>query len=289
MHMNRRQTTGRAAFTLIELLVVIFLISFIAGLTVVIGPSLIFSEPSSRGAQLLQSNLFIAKQQALRNLSPYGVRLLPDPTDGQVRSFQFIQQPSDFTGGNVQATIPNTVTFFGVDYTGGLLDPSLWPVQVGDFIQIQGGTPHRITGLQPPNVATVSAATPFAAAMALPSNDYRIFRSPRPAAGEDTMFLPDNVIVDLSLSSLAADPNTGKLDILFAPAGPVLGQAALNGKVILWVRDSTQNAATTSQQSLIVVFTRTGLIASYPVDTSNPGNPAQAYSYIQNPRAAGGL
>src|SRR5207248_2973094 len=98
----------RSAFTLIELLVVIFLITFLAGLLVLLGPNLFKSEKSSRGAQTLQGILFIAKQQALRDRSPYGVRLLLD-SDGQVRSCQFIQQPSDFSGGKV-TTAPGATT-----------------------------------------------------------------------------------------------------------------------------------------------------------------------------------
>ena len=81
-------------------MVVVSIITFIAALVMLIAPSLVQSEPASRGAQLLQGNPFIAKQQALRDRAPYGVRLLQD-SDGQVRSFQFIQQPGDFTGGSV--------------------------------------------------------------------------------------------------------------------------------------------------------------------------------------------
>jgi prepilin-type N-terminal cleavage/methylation domain-containing protein len=312
MLMNSRDAQrprGRAGFTLIELLVVIFLISFLAALTVMIGPALILSEPSSRGAQLLQGNLFIAKQQALRDRNPYGIRLLAD-ADGQVRSFQFIQQPTDFTGGSVtiQAGNLNQPIFTGVDLTGGLTVPSLYPVQAGDYFQcpLNTGTPTLINTApvannpQPgsqsfttksPNTATAGATT-----------SYRIMRGPRPVAGEDTIYLPDNVIIDMGG---AGNPPTGcpgsiltpnvtaagtvYYDILFAPAGAVIGPGGTTGRIILWVRDTTQNWQTATQQTLIVVNTRTGLISYYPVDTSNPSNPNQYYSYTQNPAAAGGL
>jgi len=290
MLMNTRHATGRPAFTLIELLVVIFLITFLAGMTVLIGPALILSESSSRGAQLLQGNLFVAKQQALRDRAPYGIRLLKD-ADGQVRSFQFIQQPSDFTGGDVTVA-PKQATFTGVDLTGGLQDPTLWPVQINDFFQFNGGTPVRIGKVNGPNdTPPNSISIPSNIQAGGPSGSYRIFRGPRPAAGEDTFLLPDNVIVDMGNSGSGC-PGSSPLpsgainyDILFAPAGAVLGPLGSSGKIILWVRDTTQNWQTTTSQSLIVVYTRTGLIASYPVDTGS-GN---WYSYTQDPATAGGL
>src|SRR5436309_12397856 len=119
--MTGHRDSGRAGFTLIELLVVIGIISFVAALVVAFGPGLFKSERSSRGAQSLQGILFVAKQQALRDRSPYGVRLLQD-ADGQVRSFQYIQQPPDFTGGTATGS-GNTVTFTGVDLYGGFPGP----------------------------------------------------------------------------------------------------------------------------------------------------------------------
>ena len=284
----------RPGFTLIELLVVMSIITFLAGLAVLIGPALLKSEQASRGAQLLQGNLFIAKQQALRNAAPYGIRLLPDrdvPTN--VRSFQFIQQPDNFSGGTVTISGPRTLTFGGVDLSGGLSDPTLWPVQAGDFIQVSSGTAyHKITGVSSQaGTGTVNVQQPgYAPALVnTTTSDYRIVRAPRPVAGEETIFLPEDVIIDLSQgrSQIAADTTTGNYDILFAPAGAILGSAANSGKIILWVSDTTQTAqnVNTSEQSLIVVYARTGLIAAFPVDTTS-GDP---YSYTKDPRAAGGF
>ena len=299
--MNSRQPQqphGRAGFTLIELLVVIFLISFLAALTVVVGPALILSEASSRGTQLLQSNLFIAKQQALRDRNPYGIRLLRDP-DGQVRSFQFIQQPGDFTGGQVQVA-GKMATFTGVDLTGGLADPALYPVQPGDFFQcpLNTGTPWMIQvdpqNPQAPAVTATSISIPSNAGFVPQTTSYRIIRGPRAVPGEDTIFLPSDVIIDMGA---AGNPPTGcpgstalpsgalNYDILFAQAGAVVGPLRASGKIILWLRDTPQNWQTTTQQTLIVISTRTGLITYYPVDTAS-GNP---YSNTLNPAAAGGL
>ena len=286
---DAQRPQGRPGFTLIELLVVIFLISFLAALTMVIGPALIVSEPASRGAQQLQSNLFVAKQQALRDGNPYGIRLLKD-SQGFYTSFQFIQQPNDFTGGTIMVDpTGKIVSFNGVDPTGGLPSAALYPVQIGDFLQVpSGGTPHLITQVNPgtPPTATLNTATANAGQT---TPDYRIFRAPRPVPGEDTIFLPDNVIIDLQLSRITWNPRTGNYDILFSPGGSVIGSASFNGQIILWVRDTTQPVATTTQQSLIVVFTRTGLIASYPVNTNPNLGGGSPYYYVLQPRAAGGL
>ena len=294
--MSTDRNERRAGFTLIELLVVISIIAFVAGLLVLFGPGLFKNAKASRGAQTVQGVLFIAKQQALRDKAPYGVRLLTD-ADGQVRSLQYIQLPPDYTGGTAQAATDNTTTppTFSVTFVlppgqsnlwGGYGpgDPTLWSVQPGDFISIRGGTMHRITGVTPTAVTLASDAT-NGAGTSLPATEYRIVRSPRAVPGEDVINLPDDVIVDMTRSLIAADGATGNFDILFAPWGTVLGSAGQSGKVVLWVRDSTQDPATTIEQSLITVFTRSGLIASYEVDTGS-GNP---YSFVLDPRAAGGL
>jgi len=286
----------RPGFTLIELLVVISIMTFVGALLILIAPALVKSEPASRGAQLLQGNLFIAKQQALRDRAPYGIRLLQD-SDGQVRSFQFIQQPGDFTGGTLTTQASsNQVTFANVDLSGGLplTNQTLWPVLAGDYLQIQGGTLQLITAV---GATGTSLTLNSNQASGVVTTDYRIIRAARPVAGEDTIFLPDDVIVDMGS---AGNPPTGcpgsiitpdtrptglvYYDILFSPSGAVLGPAANSGKIILWVRDTHENYATDPDESLITIYTRSGLIASYPVDTSST-NP---YSFTQNP-AAGGL
>jgi len=289
---------------------VIFIIAFIAGLLILLGPALLNSEKAARGAQMLQGSLFIAKQQALRNeFRPYGIRLLVDPNNPtQATSFQYIEQPGLFTGGQVQvnATAPTTVNYSGVDPTGGLSEQNLWPVQPGDYIWVNPSTDPRlfqIASVNPtanPTVGTYTLATPYVppdgASAGTPSTTSQIVRRPRPVAGEDTLLLPDDVIIDLSVSIITPeqviviDPTTQaptkvpSYDILFAPDGSILGAGGRTGKIVLWVRDTNQALTTDKEQSLITVFTRGGLIASYAVDITPNGDP---YSFTRDPRASG--
>jgi len=294
MSTPRRNGLGRRpGFTLIELLVVMAIIAFIAGLLVLIGPAILKSDHSARGAQTLQGVLFIAKQQALRDRNPYGIRLLRDP-DGQVRSFQYIQQPGNFTGGQVLVQNGSTDVKFSVDLTGGLgADSTLWPIQPGDYLQVSTDAYHLIKA-----VGVTSSGTPDPQSLVLAysylggstsTDQYRIARGPRPVAGEDTIFLPDDVIVDMGVnrSILTADPATGNLDILFMPSGAIQGAAGRSGKIVLWVRDADPNnpgvSSSPGDQTLITVFTRTGLIGAYPVDLGGP----DPYAYTLDPRPAG--
>src|SRR5688572_2733931 len=93
----------RPGFTLVELIVVIALIIVIAALTVaVFNSGFISSQRVTGGADRIGTAMLIAKQRALRDRAPRGVRfhLTPDPRDPTVpprsfvvTEFQYIEQP----------------------------------------------------------------------------------------------------------------------------------------------------------------------------------------------------
>jgi hypothetical protein len=296
------------------LLVVIGIIAFIAGLVVLLGPALRKGERAARGASQLQGNLFIAKQQGLRERLPYGVRLIrdsnapfladgvtPNPAFYRVRSYQFIQQPLDYRRGRVQAAAGSTtVTFNGPSLTGGLPlnQIHLWPVQPGDALQVTALDATLITAVTPAvppaTFDTVTTNAPPNPLAAFDTEDFRVFRQPRPAPGEDVINLPDDIIVDLDpdvnvgLSEMTSGPAPNYyLDILFSPSGRILGNAGAPGRIVLWIRDQTQ-PIDSSEQSLIVIFTRSGLIASVPVDVG-AGTPALRKRLVNDPQSYGGM
>jgi hypothetical protein len=115
------------------------------------------------------------------------------------------------------------------------------------------------------------------------TTQYRIIRAPRPSVGETILALPQDVVIDMTSTTTKSVIQGDQLpsglvnfDILFTPSGAVTragAQGAQGAKIILWLRDVTQDAATPGEQFLVVVYTRTGLIAVHPVDTTNPTNP----------------
>ena len=234
MHAPQKIIGSRRGFTLTELLVVIAIILFLSALVVAMLPSIASQTSDAQGAVNLQGWLNIARQKAVRNQSPYGLRLYANNTTTMwVTDCQYIEQPDDFTGagsGTLTTTSTNvandTAKFGGgVDLTGGLgADSTLWPVQTGDYLEVLGtGLMHSITAVDGVNQQVLLAtATPFAINNAL---NWRIVRQPR-AVGE-TLSMPTDVVIDLGTNNGIAtstppwaSPNT--------PPPPVANGAATN-------------------------------------------------------------
>jgi len=113
--------------------------------------------------------------------------------------------------------------------------------------------------------------------------------------------MPQDVAIDMRLlptpppppydhySVISADSQftTPTYDILFAPSGSVMRTAGQTGKVMLWLRDVTQDYQTSTptpgEQMLVVIYTRTGLIAVHPIDP-NSGN---FYDFAQDGKDSG--
>jgi hypothetical protein len=234
------------------------------------------------------------------------------------------QVPGDFTGGYGFAypdsrPVPNV---------GAVVDPStpnlpsLWPVQPGDYLELNGGgLVHRIAavtyytwpndparpsqpaarrrdpvpGSNPPvlegNALFLQSPLPHAVEL---TREYRILRSPRVTAGEFALQLPEGVAIDLIKNALFAgagapllpvDPLTGQIDILFAPRGSVVGRGSADERITFWLRDVTLDPAQPGEQLLITVSTRSGLIGAHPVDPSN--NYADPYRFTRDGLSSG--
>jgi prepilin-type N-terminal cleavage/methylation domain-containing protein len=85
----------RAGFTLVELLVVMFLIAVLAAITVTVARSSITDSYTTTGAtDRLSGWLLIAKNRALRDKTPVGLRLIRDPNNPLlVREAQYVEMP----------------------------------------------------------------------------------------------------------------------------------------------------------------------------------------------------
>lgn len=271
------QTDKRRGVTLIELLVVIGIIAALATMLVAFAPRFGERHRATRGAAQVQSWLNLAKQRALRDQRPVGIRLPAQinepglPTGyGYIRELQFIEVPDEYIGGTV--TVPYDNSGASPDYSLIKLstpvqftpgDPT-GLIQSGDVILIPGPgyAPRRIVSVAPGSPAIDSTVTPplynYAVKldMALsntPSSTgaHRVYRKARPVQGEPVLMLPKDIGIDISRDVANASPtwyrmfpptaNSGgpnPFDILFSPSGQVIGaEGALGSRICLWVRD----------------------------------------------------
>jgi prepilin-type N-terminal cleavage/methylation domain-containing protein len=105
--MARNCLSIRRGFTLMELLIVIGIMIILASLVALVAPRMRESQKTTRGADLLQGWLFIAKEETYRDKLPRGVRLVRDANNPNwVRECQYIEQPEEYRGGFVQVPSP---------------------------------------------------------------------------------------------------------------------------------------------------------------------------------------
>lgn len=272
--------SGRRGFTLVELLVVISLMLVLAGIMVMFWPGVNESQRAAQGASDVQGFLKIAKQRALRDQAPRGVRFFVTTVDGvakRVVEAQYIEQPADYVSGTV--TILNGSTTATLEDGGTLsngMAQALWPVQPNDYLEmVSRRLVKKILSVDPSGKKmTVSFASGFDTV----KSEYRIIRGPRVAA-EDKLTLPTDIVIDLNTNTAnSADPVSnadGDLDIMFAPSGNVIGDQASLDYVFLWVRDVAKYPSDFfgGEPTVIGVNVRSGVVAAYP--PSQTGDPYQ--------------
>lgn len=224
----------RRGFTLIELIVVVTLMLFLAGLAALFIPSATSSAREANAAVLVQGWLNMAKQKALRDQAPRGLRLWNKNNDLQIYECEFIELPDPFSAEPV-ITAPaslSSVIFQGLAIANGYpASPNQWLVQPGDYISINQGQMHRITNLAV-NAGTIVATlnSPMVAALPSPTSNYYILRSPRPV-GDETLQMPMDDTTLGSMRGIIIDLNTNSNDVSVNPkpnrAGPKAPLAAL--------------------------------------------------------------
>jgi len=308
----------RGAFTLIELLVVIALIMILAGLAAALLPTIGDNARAARAAGDLQQWILTAKQKALRDQVPCGLRLLIyrdpntiDPLTGlakvypyQARQCQFIEQPDDFP-----SSPGSTISGGG---GSGFINFSI-PIQIGqvsglgsDYLELFGsGLMHKITSCNAGTgqLGQINVSPTLGHPLSNPTTQYRIVRSPR-VTGDDILQLPDSVIIDLKTNATYGNhlptPNIDissqilSYDILFAPTGAMISPGVTTDTLNLWVRDydPTPNSKATnspddadptqSEQTIIAIYVRTGLTAAHPA-----AHGTDPYTFIKDGRTSG--
>ncbi len=299
--------TKRAAFTLTELLVVLALIALLGALLAFVMPSFRDRSRAAKGGQAVQGWVSYARQRAMYEQAPRGVRFMFAPatlaggTTLGVVECQYLEQPDDYIGGPL--TMPNTsvlneVKVNGANFSDGSVEP-------GDSLEILGnGLIHHINstplgingGIQPsdpvnfPNVFDkLILDSNLPNAINSPITNYRIIRKPR-VTGDESMKLPNGIIIDLNLTFTGPPGGTGYLnwggfvpstlqftnlplktqgyfDVMFAPSGTLLETGG--SKLILWVRTQDGVNEFDGNPTLIVVYTGSGTVAAYDPNTKS--------------------
>lgn len=289
----------RPGFTLVEMLVAITIIITLAAILVLILPKFNQQQQATRAGQQVQGWFLLAKQWAIRDVAERGLQISSDGT-----TLTYVQTPADFSPGTqissnnfmirpLMVTLnTNTVTLastgqppWNQSTPNFIPNPQNPAVNAGDYLlipgenahQIQAVTPHRLTLWS--NITAVSGSQP----------SYRIVRQPQAIPDEATLQLPTNMIIDINngttkYTSLNVPSNN---TIMFSPSGAVTEAGAAFEKIILYVRDNSLSSSTDGEPTLVTIYTRTGFIATYPVNTDpNLGN-GDPYYFTNQGQASG--
>jgi prepilin-type N-terminal cleavage/methylation domain-containing protein len=231
--LRRSPLSPRPAFTLVELMVVIVIVGILAALTILIFPKLQYSQSVAKGADVVQGQLYLAKQMALRDQLPRGVRFIPNAAAGGFDSVQLIEQPRPYNKGTI-STLPTAAD--GPGPTSGLWqvnfsatvnsDFANGAVLAGDFLDLSAAgdlytvnqhAMHKIMavswvaggGLPAPPASLPAVAAPTVWLLSQPTLPptptplppplnlpYKIVRAPRPMIGVGPVALPSDIFVD---------------------------------------------------------------------------------------------
>ncbi len=318
-----RRTPSRSSrgFTLVEMLVVVTIIVVIAAITAAVLPEILHREKVTQAANMIQGMLLAAKQRAVRDRIPAGVRFLAytDPivsTRTVCSEMVYVIKPDDLyiSGDSMTLTssTPYTATSSTQDFSGGLYaqnaDPfstgtaELYPVQEGDFLELYGGgTVTAITDVGPHTPGPKNTLQTYSnPSTGQPVTDYRIIRGPRRVIGEDSVKLPKDVVIVLTDSSQTPSNLSWNVpqrqvpfgqssatifnEVVFAPAGSVITQGITStDKIVFYVWESTRDSYTDGQPALVVINVLTGAISIAPVNVGSTSR----YSFAQDPNLSG--
>jgi len=295
--MIRTQQTvaRRAGFTLIELLVVIALGILLAAMTVGIANSNIADSYKVVGAADRVSEwLFTAKSQAQATGRPHGVRFFLN--GNQITEAQYIEMPEPFVPFTQNVNDPPRIIIQNgpprsVSVPGSAAAQIQNNVSPGDSLVLpEFGLTLPISSNNPLTVTNPTLLPDLASGTSYTTTAFGFVRGPLPLLGEPNLQVPAGMMIDVNTSprpgvipevavesatstSLLPAPVGNQFDILFSPSGEVLNAGAVP-RIVLWIRNSSflppatnprTNMPEAGQMVLVVVYPKTGSIATQPV------------------------
>ncbi len=276
----------RAGFTLVELLVVIGLGILLAAMTVGIANSNIADSYKVVGAADRVSEwLFTAKSQAQATGRPHGVRFFLN--GNQITEAQYIEMPEPFVPFTQNANDPPRLILQNgpprsVSAPGTTATQILNNVSAGDSLVLpEFGLTLPISNNNPLTVSNPALLPDLATGTSYTTSAFGFVRGPLPLIGEPNLQVPAGMMIDVrdfaaetgTSTSLFPTLNGNQFDILFSPSGEVLNAGAVP-RIVLWIRNSSflppaisprTNMAEAGQMVLVVVYPKTGAIATQPV------------------------
>jgi prepilin-type N-terminal cleavage/methylation domain-containing protein len=233
------RTTLRGGFTLIELLVTMSIIAVLATLTVVyVIPAFQDNKNVVRGLDRIVTMLLIAKQRALRDQRPVGVRFDvetdTDPGNATVTrikstKLRYVEQPDIVSGWGahyVQAVESGAITYHAklpdIDLRGGGAttgDTNDYLGQPEDWLKIgpQNFRMHSLVNVTSSPVASIVKVYHPPSTPAAYGGRWQLIRQTRPIGGEEMVELPVNVAVDFG--TILPSPPAGTAGSLSATYG----------------------------------------------------------------------
>jgi prepilin-type N-terminal cleavage/methylation domain-containing protein len=243
----------RDAFTLIEIVVAMAIIVTLAAVTALFLPDILRNDKVVQGANLVQSMLLVARQHAIRDQVPFGVRfyMQTDPvvtTRTICTEMAYVEQPSNWVvPGDTISSVSTTsgagvVTVTSGDFSGGLAAAVTsgaavveeFPVQTGDYFSINpSGNVTWITGVS--QTTTTPSSSPYNQLSVLNTSNlgatpvgssYAIIRGPRRVPGEDSVKLPSDIVILSGDSTFITAPVPGCQNIPQRTVTPTVNSVA---------------------------------------------------------------
>lgn len=311
----------RRGFTLTELMVVMVILAVLTTMTVAVVNFSMAAERSRAAARQVQSFLAGARDRAIYEKHPVGVRFLVDDNiPGTASSMIYVEE----------ATLTGTVKFVS-DTTGTTTveqvdGDTVWKrlrekglLETGTLIRIpdnDDGFWHGVYGFPSDTEITFS---PKFREPRLPTRNLtfrlRLHNIVRP--NQEPSLLPRGIVIDLDRSKLPRfwkegllAAYTDRLDIVFSPNGTVTGQVAAGGLVHFYLAESADTERLNGlgigsipsdvpygsddelgDRLLVTVFARTGSVSSHPVDPTPSSGDARVaedpYRYAETGQVAG--